>query len=843
MASDVKSPGTKANDIPDQAISESDNGPRNYQDIPEGAISPEFVRERFQIMQTYWSGIHEAGNQDDKFVAGEHWPEEIKKERQEKRRPVLTYNMVPSFNRQITNRMRQERAAIKVSPVETNRGADPRMGNVVGTKDYSMADVYAGIIKNIEHVSRADQAYDTAGKHAVDHGFGYFYMMPQWSKIDPFNQELVIHRVKNSYSILLDPDALEADYRDMQDAIMFTDITTATFDKKYPGVPHTEFSGVSLGETYKNWYQSNKVRVAQYLWLDHRNDEALMLSNDKVVYFNDVKDVLDELDEEFGIHIMKNGSGEEMRKKVKRPVCCWQKMTADVVLEGPIDLPFSSVPIYPVLGEEVMVEGETRYESAHRHAQDAQRSYNYWRTEAAETVALAPRAPYMATQRQLEGHEHLFETANTENHPVLTYNHQEGVAPPQRQFPANPAAAELANAGQDAADMQAIIGLHDASLGKEGNEKSGKAILARQSAGTTSTFQFPDNQTRAIEQMGRNAVEAIPRLYDTRRIIRIRLPDGNDDFIEINQAIKDNESGNEILVHDIAYGKYDVIADTGPSYATQRQEAADLQMELLKVLGPDRAANIVHLIVENLGVPGSDQVASVLRKMLPDALKSEDEKMADLPKGVRKNPETGQLEDENGEPYQPPMTLEMQIQQKTNEIEEMKAKAELDAAAAKSADAQAKLKQAEAKIKEAEAKLSELQNLGENAQAIDGMMPKIQEIIENAMKEHSDNADAHQALDIEGKITDAVVDALQRVRGYIDRQQQAGALAPADQYEDTREIEPKTDKPPKDQAPSVVLKLGNVVQEREKPSKVVITPQDDGTVIAVPEFNNDDKED
>ena len=704
MASVVKTPGTQANQVPDQAITIDDSGPGKGDEA-----HLEVIRSRFQVMQTFWSQIHTQGVKEDRFVAGQQWPEEIKNEREEDRRPCLTYNLLPAFGRQITNRIRQERPSVKVTPIESSRGVDPRMKNMTGTKDYSLAEVYAGIIKNIEHVSRADQAFDTAVKHAVDHGFGYFYLIPQWSKIDPFVQELVIHRVKNAYSIMLDPDAQEADYRDMQDAFMFTNVNKATFEKKYPNVPFTEFNTASTGTTYEGWYQSDSIRIAQYFWLDYKDDEVLMLSNGKVVYQTDVKDILDELEEETGVHVIKDDSDKAMRKKVKRPVCMWQKMTADQVVEGPIELPFSSVPIFPVFGEEIMVDGRIRYESAFTHAIDPQKSYNYWRTAAAETVALAPRAPYMATEKQVKGHEEMYEQANTRNLPYILYNHVDNIPPPMRQAQAGTAAAELANANQDGIDIQTIIGLHDASLGRESNEKSGKAIIARQNAGATSTFQFPDNLGRALEQCGRCEVEAIPRLYDTKRQVRIRLPDTSDDFIQINQAVKDGETGNEILLHDIAYGKYDVTLETGPSYATQRQEAADLQMELLKVLGPERAANIVHLIVQNLGVPGSEEVATVLRKMLPDALKTEDEKMADLPQGVSKDPETGQLVDEDGQPWQPEMTQEQQLLQKQNEIEGQKAQAELAHAAAQEKGAEADIKQAEAKIAEANAKLGALQ--------------------------------------------------------------------------------------------------------------------------------------
>ncbi|MGI9251135.1 MAG: portal protein [Pseudohongiellaceae bacterium] len=824
-SSSVKNPGTAANQIPDQAITSSDNP----DDRTAHDAKMKHRRDRFQTMQTFWSGIHADGLEDDKFVAGEHWPEQIKKERQEDRRPILTYNLMPSFTRQITNRVRQERPSLKVTPVETNRGADPRMGNMAGTADYSLADVYSGIIKNVEHVSRADQAYDTATKHAVDHGFGYFTLMPQWSKIDPFVQELVIRRVKNSYSVMMDPDAQEADYRDMQDAFIFSNMRKATFKAKYgDDAIAADFEGINLGADYQGWYDSDSVRIAQYMYLDWRDDEALMLSNGKVVYYKDVAKVLDDLERETGIHIAVDDSGKDIRKAVKRPICMWEKLTADEILEE-VELPFGAVPVFPVLGEEVMVEGRTRYESAIRHAKDAQRSYNYWRTAAAETVALAPRAPWILTSKQLEGHEDQFESVNEQNLPYLEYNHQDGVPPPSRVFAAGPAAAELSNATQDGVDMQAIIGLHDASLGREGNEKSGKAIIARQNQGNTATFQFPDNLGRALEQCGRCLVEAIPKQYDTRRIIRIRLPDDSTDFVEINQSVKDGESGQEILVHDIAYGKYDVTLETGPSYATQRQEAADLQMELMKVLGPEVARNIMHLVVKNLGVPGSDEVAGILRKMLPEALKSEEEKMADLPKGVTKHPESGQLVDENGEPWQPEPTLEQQIAMKQQEIDELEHQAEIEKHQATKAKAQADLKEAELELAKLQQMAGGEANTGEMpAEQMNGMMDQIRQIIEETMQKHVDNPAAHAAMDIEGKLADAMVDVLKRVRNYVDKQVRD---MPAPGAPATTTKDPESNGKGGGDT-NITIKQG--------PDSLEISPGGDGKTIVKPVYNNGD---
>lgn len=751
---------TKATELPDQAIVTSTDGPEAPDRLRQ-------IRERYRIHTTFWSNIHDEGRKDDEMVAGHHWPLDIKKEREEARRPCLTYNMIPSFNRQITNRIRQERPQIKVIPVESRRGKTPKIANVGGTNDYAITDVYTGIVRNIEHVSRADQAYDTAIKSAVDRGFGFFYLMPEWSRLDPFVQELKIYRVKNAYTITLDPDALEADYRDAQDAFMGTLINRSTFEKKYPDADTSNFAGTASG-SFEGWWDTENILVTQYFWIEYQDDQVALLSNGHTVYMSDVEDILDELEEQEGIYLLEE-DGEQMIKPVKRPVCMWQKMTAHTILEGPTELPFSMIPIFPVLGDEVPQDGRISYESAHRQSHDAARSYNYWRTAAAEAVALAPKAPWIAAAQQIKGYEDIWETANANNDSVLPYNHIDGMPPPQRNFPGQVAAAELANAGQDATDMQTIIGLHDASLGRESNEKSGKAILARQNQGNTATFQFPDNLNRAIQQCGRCIVEAIPKLYDSQRIVRIRMPDDTDDFVEINQTVRDEETGKDVLLHDLGYGKYDAVIDTGPSYQTQRQEAAELQMELLKILGPQAAMNIAHLIVQNLGVPGSDEVARVLRKMLPDQLKSEEEKLADLPKGVTQD-ENGQLI-KDGQPWQPPPTLEQQLMQKQQQIDEAKIQAEIAKADADKAEAEADKLMAQAKQKEADAKIAKAEaEMAQLAQEANGanderMTSEIERIMREVMAEHEQNPSAHADA-----IAAAIIEALKRVRGYVDSQ-------------------------------------------------------------------------
>ena len=752
----------RASTIPDNARVTEDDGNEAEVNRLSG------IRDRFTTMMTFWSGIHEEALEDDAFMAGKQWDEQIRKEREEAHRPCLTYNLLPSFTRQILNKVRQERPQVRVTPVESDSYQTPDVSNVQGTRDYSLADVYMGIIRNIEHQSRADHAYDTSLQHSTHHGFGYFTVMNRESRADPFVQDLVIKRIKNSYTVLLDPSAEEADLSDAQDGFIFTSIAKTTFERKYPGVTYTSFESGSVTGNFQGWYDKENIRIAQYFWIDYKDDEVLQLSNGKIVYFSDVEEVLDEMETKHGIHIAEV-DGKQLRKDVRRPVCMWQKMTASDVLEGPLELPFEHVPIFAVLGDELIVDGRTMYISAIRDAKDAQRSYNYWRTAAAETVALAPRAPIVATAKQLRGYEHLYETANTENHPYLLYNHVENVPPPQRLSGANIAAAELANAGQDANDMQTIIGLHEASLGAESNEKSGKAILARQSQGSTATFTFPDNLNRALEHMGRVLVYAIPRIYDTQRVVRIRMPDDTEDFVELNKTYKDEESGEDVLVHDISYGRYDVVVETGPAYATQRQEALEGQLELIRFIPKELVQNVLHLIVRNMAIPGAEDIARILRKMLPDELKSEDERAADLPKGVIFNEEGQMVHEDSGEPYEQPLTPQQQLMQRQQELEQAEIEAKQAKAEAEKVSAEAKIKEAEAKLAVAQATRAAAQAGGDGEPQVDyeAMLGPIEQIIKQAMADHEANDRAHKTA-IDETAAEAVADALERVKHYVD---------------------------------------------------------------------------
>lgn len=706
------------------------------------------IRERFSVLKGAWSNIFEKGRDDDRFVAGYQWPEEIKNEREDDGRPVLTYNLLERYVSHITNQVRANWPQARILPVEGDKqGSNKRFSNVAGTKDYSQAEVLQGIIRNIEHISRADQAYDTAVEHSTRHGFGFFRIITQYSHDDSFDQDILIKRVKNSYNCLIDLAGEDADYSDANDAFVFSTIQEDVFKNKYPGVAYTQLDAHTANGFYDGWYDSKSLRVAEYYFIEYEKDEVLLLSDGSMEYLSEIKTILDELEEEQGITIIK-------RRDVKRRQCKWQKMTADTILEGPIDIPTSYIPLLLVAGKEYIIDGQYELHSAVRQAKDAQKSYNFNRTAATEAMSLEPKAPYIGTEEQFAAHPE-WDDANKKNLPYLPYTHVDGIEKPSRTFPTGRGQAELMNAQMDKADIREIIGLPEASMGDQSNEISGKAIKAKQAAGNVSTFIFPDNLNRAIEQAARILIEMIPRVYTSGKMQRIQLPGDQEDFVEINKMVKNDDSGEDVIFNDIGLGKFDVRIDTGPSYETRRQESTDAMLQLMQSLPPQKADAIAHLVVKNMDFPGADAIYDIMRKMLPDQFKTEEEKAADLPEGFIMGPDGQPVNEETGEPLPPtPPTPEQELQGKQLEADNKEAEAKIATAAANTAKAAATQAEAEkdmAALNAGGGDRDQAPAVDEGA-IMDGLIGRFEEML------------AAHTEDMDEKIVEASLDVLKRVK-------------------------------------------------------------------------------
>ncbi|WP_374344792.1 portal protein [Phenylobacterium sp.] len=560
------------------------------------------AREAFELAREHEAENRQEALDDLRFARlGEQWPEGVRRDRELDGRPCLTINRLPAFIRQVVNDARQNKPAIVCHPVD-------------GAADPETAEIFNGLIRNIEQSSDAEVAYDTALDFAVTGGFGYFRINTRYASDDVFDQDLVIERVANPFSIYGDPHSTAADSSDWNTAFVVEALPKADFARRWKGAEAVDWTG-DYGALKGPWLEGDQVLVAEYWRRDAVTRTILALSDGQVVeegVYRAQKAMFDAL----GVRVVGRPRSCVSHKVTQRI------MTGAEVLET-VDWAGKYIPIVPVYGEELHVDGKRRLRGLVRDAKDPQRMFNYWRTTSTELVALAPKSPFIGRVGAFETDAAKWATANTQTHAYIEYD---GPEPPQRQAFAGPPAGALQEALHASDDMKAIMGLYEASLGARSNETSGRAIMARQREGDTSTFHYIDNLARAIRHAGRILVDLIPKVYSTPRMVRVLGPTGEARLAAVNQGgpARSTEAADQVRkfekVYDLSVGKYDLTVRSGPSFTSRREEAATQMIELIRAY-PPAAPLIGDLLAKNLDWPGADEIAERLGAMLPDAIK------------------------------------------------------------------------------------------------------------------------------------------------------------------------------------------------------------------------------
>jgi hypothetical protein len=626
-------------------------------------------RERFKLADEYWRDDRDAALDDIKFRSGEQWPDDIVAQRSRDKRPVLTVDKLNQYVRQIVNDGRQNRPAIKVHPVDSKA-------------DIATSEILAGVIKHIESASNADVAYDTALDSAATCGFGYFTVTTDYSGEETFDQELKIKRVRNPLSIIIDPNSEEADGSDMKFAFEVSYMSKDVFNEKYPNKIPADFETNSV---YDGWF-GDQVRIARY-WEVREEDKTMYLMMDGSVINKAQYDGYDSR----GIEIA--SLVKESRNIPVRTV--WHSIiSGKEYLEEPQEWKGKYIPICVVWGNEIDIEGKVTHSGIIRSAKDAQRLYNYSRTAFAERVALTPKAPWIAAAGQIENYEDEWSTANSMPHQVLRYDpitlNGVNVPPPQRISPSDTPSGFQADMQISEHDIQGAIGMYASSLGAPSNERSGKAIMARQREGDTGTFHYHDNLNRAIRYCGRILVDLIPKVYDSERIVRIMGYDGavSEASVDPNQPTASQKIGLK-MVYNFDVGVYDVTITSGPSYNTLRAEAAESMTTMVQAR-PELMNVIGDLMVKNMDWPGAEEIAKRLHMILPPPIlqAEQQEKQNQMPPEMQQAMQ--QFDMAMQQKDQMLQQASAQIQQLIGEMEKLKQGHDI-----KAAEVQIKAKEAE----------------------------------------------------------------------------------------------------------------------------------------------------
>lgn len=552
---------------------------------------------RHQYARDYWRNQYRLAEQDMEFafLPDTQWDEWMAQTRAG--RPMYTVNKLRQAMKQITNDQRQNRPQAKVRAVEDS--------------DSDLAEIRQGLIRNIDQTSEADRARDTAFQFAVGGGFGVWRVNYGYEDDGGFDMVIRKEEIANPYTVVFDPAAKSKDRRDARFAFVDSTWARSAFRAKWPDAKLVSVDDCS--ETYRDWFQEEEVTVSEYWYKTSETYTLVLMSNGASYDEAEIADVMDEM-AQAGITVQR--SRRATREKV------WQCIVSGAeILEGPNEWAGRFIPLVPVWGEILNLGGKEEFFGAVRFGKDAQRMYNYERSTFIEVLADQPYSPFMAPAESLAGYEGQWNSLKTKRPPVLLYkadptlpNAGKPSREPTAQFPA--ALAQAAAISSD--DIKAATGIYDASLGARSNETSGRAILARQREGDVANFDYIDNLSYAMKYDFEITNDLITKIYDTERQIRIIGEDGAEKVIRVNQAVVDQQTGREVVLNDLSQGRYDIAVTIGPSYTTQRMEAAEAMMQLANDPSP-LGMVAKYGFIKSLDVPGLEDVRKAARRIVVQA--------------------------------------------------------------------------------------------------------------------------------------------------------------------------------------------------------------------------------
>lgn len=509
-----------------------------------------------------------------RFVAGEQWPEAIRREREQQHRPCLTLDHLSTYTRHVVNTGLLRYRDVRILPMS-------------GEADDEVAEIIAGIARQVSQTSTAKVAYETGLRHAVTLGCGYWRVGVRTITGTDLN-EIVIRKIREPRMVMMDPSCEYPDGRDARYAFVFSKLTREEFDQQYPG----------HGEDVKSWHSVHHESV-----LPWSGESSVVLAE---YYYQ---------------------TSEGLRFAIMTPsaVLMDEKHFGD------------AIPIIRVVGDEYEVEGkERRRGMLNDSSMDAGRAYHYCASAFIENAALAPLAPFVAADGQIDPYVSEWKEAHRIPRAVLRYKpisiSGTLLPPPQRSMPAGIPEGWQGMMQNLVQDAQMIMGLSQPNMLGTGGipVQSGAGIEAQQEPGDVNTYHYIDHWHSSIEQTGRVIVAMIPHVFTTEQVVKIVGEDGSIKTAMINpnqqEAVLKMEGLDRVMStsYNPLLGRYDAAISTGPASATKKSEASRGMMTMVASYPAimDKAGDIV---AKNLDIPGADVLAKRLRAFLPPGVSEEND--------------------------------------------------------------------------------------------------------------------------------------------------------------------------------------------------------------------------
>lgn len=598
--------------------------------------SPKEIREAYSEYKNEWADIQDEATVDMRYISGDPWDPADRAQREDAGRPCISLDELNQYINQYNNNLRQNKRAIQLIP--KGDGADD--------KDATRRE---GIVRGIENTSNAQDAYITAAESAASRSYGFALLRTEYQEDQSFDQNIVIKRVANPDTILLNPGYEKADGSDVEDGFVLKRMPKAAFKKKYPNAEKVSFTSDDQ-RTAKGWIGDKEVQVAEY-WKLHRVPRTLLLVDDEkvgetIIWEDELPEAL-KRDAKGKFKSAKSGIKVKREREVMTPEVI-QYLTNGLEILDEIPWAGSRIPIISCFGKELWFDdggGARRHLfSMVRLARNPMMLYAYLATQECEEAGMTPKSPFIGYKGQFESARDTWELITKQPFAFIeadilldTPVGSPLPLPARPQWVPNFQAYEIAKDSARRA-IQAAMGISPLpTAAQRDSEKSGIALEKIDTQESVGSFHFQDNFTNGfLHNMGWQVNELISEIYDTERELPIEKADGTHDTLHIvgytSHPIDDDGSYDQPqLPEDVngehlhtGKGNFDVTISEGPSFESQREQQSEFVDHLIanwQELGIPPAIGVKILAIgikmKDLGAMG-DAIAELLNPPDPN---------------------------------------------------------------------------------------------------------------------------------------------------------------------------------------------------------------------------------
>lgn len=210
------------------------------------------------------------------------------------------------------------------------------------------------------------------------------------------------------------------------------------------------------------------------------------------------------------------------------------KIVADTLVEEPIELYLKQIPVIPVYGEPIEIDGNRIYRGIVSQCKVLQDMTDMTASQLMERLAKSPKGMWIAGRRQIGKNADLWDNSDMNTHQLFIYNDKDGTEtlPPPTRVDARVEYDDLTGIMSSTVGMmQSVVGVESIGLPDERNEITATEALLNAKSYNNNIRHFMSHLKYSFKAL----VELIAQYFNLNDI-QIKIENGPQENLERQQA-------------------------------------------------------------------------------------------------------------------------------------------------------------------------------------------------------------------------------------------------------------------------------------------------------------------